>query len=99
MLKFIIIDDEPLAHEIIEEFCSMIPHIHLGHFSLLGRQYLTLDFMFIKTHGQGIHLNEIKNSNLELNILVVQRYAFNCFHDTLHAKSNKFTRIITTFFN
>ena len=27
MLKYIIIDDEPLAHEIIEEFCSMLPHV------------------------------------------------------------------------
>ena len=29
MLKYIIIDDEPLAHEIIEEFCSMLPHVQL----------------------------------------------------------------------
>ena len=29
MLKYIIIDDEPLAHEIIEEFCSMLPHLQI----------------------------------------------------------------------
>ena len=29
MLKYIIVDDEPLAHEVIEEFCGMIPHLKL----------------------------------------------------------------------
>ena len=53
MLKFIIIDDEPLAHEIIEEFCSMIPHIKLEHHcynAMEAMQYLnenTVDFMFL----------------------------------------------------
>lgn len=53
MLKFIIVDDEPLAHEIIEEFCSMIPHIQLVHHcynAMEAMQYLnnnTIDFMFL----------------------------------------------------
>jgi DNA-binding LytR/AlgR family response regulator len=53
MLKFIIIDDEPLAHEIIEEFCNMIPHIKLEHHcynAMEAMQYLnenTVDFMFL----------------------------------------------------
>ncbi|UAM98884.1 LytTR family DNA-binding domain-containing protein [Polaribacter litorisediminis] len=53
MLNFIIIDDEPLAHEIIEEFCSMIPHIALKHHcynAMEAMEYLnknTVDFMFL----------------------------------------------------
>lgn len=53
MLKFIIVDDEPLAHEIIDEFCSMIPHIQLVHHcynAMEAMQYLnnnSVDFMFL----------------------------------------------------
>jgi len=53
MLNFIIVDDEPLAHEIIEEFCSMIPHITLKHHcysAMEAMEYLnknTVDFMFL----------------------------------------------------
>ena len=53
MLKFIIVDDEPLAHEIIKEFCSMIPHIELKHHcynAMEAMQYLnnnSVDFMFL----------------------------------------------------
>ena len=53
MLKYIIIDDEPLAHEIIEEFCSMLPHIQLEKNccnAMEAMQYLnenTIDFMFL----------------------------------------------------
>ena len=53
MLKYIIIDDEPLAHEIIEEFCSMLPHVQLDkncYNALEAMQYLnenTVDFMFL----------------------------------------------------
>ncbi len=53
MLKYIIIDDEPLAHEIIEEFCSMLPHIQLEkncYNAMEAMQYLnenTIDFMFL----------------------------------------------------
>jgi len=53
MLNFIIVDDEPLAHEIIEEFCSMIPHIALKHHcynAMEAMEYLnknTVDFMFL----------------------------------------------------
>lgn len=53
MLKFIIIDDEPLAHEVIEEFCGMIPHIqHIGNCydALEALKFLNenkVDFMFL----------------------------------------------------
>jgi DNA-binding LytR/AlgR family response regulator len=53
MLKYIIIDDEPLAHEIIEEFCSMLPHVRLEkncYNAMEAMQYLnenTVDFMFL----------------------------------------------------
>ncbi len=29
MITYIIVDDEPLAHELIEEFCGMLPHLQL----------------------------------------------------------------------
>lgn len=53
MLNFIIVDDEPLAHEIIEEFCSMIPHVELKHHcynAMEAMEYLNknaVDFMFL----------------------------------------------------
>jgi DNA-binding LytR/AlgR family response regulator len=53
MLDYIIIDDEPLAHEIIEEFCGMLPHIQLKkncYNAMEAMQYLndnTVDFMFL----------------------------------------------------
>ncbi len=53
MLKYIIIDDEPLAHEIIEEFCSMLPHLQLEkncYNAMEAMQYLNenrVDFMFL----------------------------------------------------
>ncbi|MAO11165.1 MAG: DNA-binding response regulator [Flavobacteriaceae bacterium] len=53
MLKYIIIDDEPLAHEIIEEFCSMLPHLQLEkncYSAMEATQYLnenTVDFIFL----------------------------------------------------
>ncbi|WP_028889050.1 LytR/AlgR family response regulator transcription factor [Tenacibaculum ovolyticum] len=53
MLKYIIIDDEPLAHEIIEEFCSMLPHVQLQqncYNAMEAMQFLndnTVDFMFL----------------------------------------------------
>jgi len=53
MLKYIIIDDEPLAHEIIEEFCSMLPHLQLEkncYNAIEAMQFLnenTVDFMFL----------------------------------------------------
>lgn len=53
MLKYIIIDDEPLAHDIIKEFCSMLPHLQLEkdcYNAMEAMQYLnenTVDFMFL----------------------------------------------------
>jgi DNA-binding LytR/AlgR family response regulator len=53
MLKYIIIDDEPLAHEIIQEFCNMLPHLQLEkncYNAMEAMQYLnenTVDFMFL----------------------------------------------------
>lgn len=53
MLKFIIVDDEPLAHEVIEEYCSMLPHLHLEkncYNAIEAMQFLsenTIDFMFL----------------------------------------------------
>jgi DNA-binding LytR/AlgR family response regulator len=53
MLKYIIVDDEPLAHEIIQEFCSMLPHLQLQHncySAMEAMQYLNsqkVDFIFL----------------------------------------------------
>ncbi len=53
MMKYIIVDDEPLAHEVIEEFCSMLPHLQLEkncYNAIEAMQFLngnTVDFMFL----------------------------------------------------
>ncbi|TXK76437.1 LytTR family DNA-binding domain-containing protein [Mesonia sp. K4-1] len=53
MLKYIIIDDEPLAHDIIQELCSMLPHLQLVkncYSAMEAMQYLNenqIDFMFL----------------------------------------------------
>lgn len=53
MNTFIIIDDEPLAHEIIEEYCSMLPHVALKsncYNAMEAMQFLSknnVDFMFL----------------------------------------------------
>ncbi len=53
MIKYLIVDDEPLAHELIEEFCSMLPHMELqAHCfnAMEALQYLNqnkVDLMFL----------------------------------------------------
>jgi len=53
MIKYIIVDDEPLAHELIEGFCEMLPHLQLEkhcYNALEAMQFLnsnTVDFMFL----------------------------------------------------
>ncbi len=53
MLSYMIVDDEPLAHEIIEEFCSMMPQVELKkncYNAMEAMQYLnghSVDFMFL----------------------------------------------------
>ena len=53
MLKYIIIDDEPLAHDIIKEFCSMLPHLQLEKDCYNAMEAMenlnknTVDFMFL----------------------------------------------------
>ena len=53
MIRYIIVDDEPLAHELIEEFCSMLPHLELKqncYNALEAMQFLntaSVDLMFL----------------------------------------------------
>ncbi len=53
MITYIIIDDEPLAHELIEEFCGMLPHWQLKkncYNALEAMQFLSqqsVDLMFL----------------------------------------------------
>lgn len=53
MIKFIIVDDEPLAHDVIESFCELLPHLRLEkhcYNAMEAMQYLnnhTVDFMFL----------------------------------------------------
>lgn len=53
MLSYMIVDDEPLAHEIIEEFCSMMPQVQLKkncYNAMEAMHYLnahSVDFMFL----------------------------------------------------
>lgn len=53
MIKYIIVDDEPLAHELIEEFCNILPHLKLEkncYNAIEAMQFLnsqTVDIMFL----------------------------------------------------
>lgn len=53
MMKYIIVDDEPLAHDVIESFCELLPHLSLEkhcYNAMEAMQYLnnnTVDFMFL----------------------------------------------------
>ena len=53
MIKYIIVDDEPLAHELIEEFCNHLPHLQLQkncYNALEAMQFLNqqeVDIMFL----------------------------------------------------
>ncbi|WP_299768270.1 LytTR family DNA-binding domain-containing protein [uncultured Dokdonia sp.] len=53
MITYIIVDDEPLAHELIEEFCGMLPHLERKKNcdnALEAMQFLstnTVDLMFL----------------------------------------------------
>lgn len=53
MINYIIVDDEPLAHELIAEFCSMLPHMQLQkncYNAMEAMQYLNtakVDLMFL----------------------------------------------------
>jgi DNA-binding LytR/AlgR family response regulator len=53
MIRYLIVDDEPLAHELIEEFCNMLPHLKLEkncYNALEAMQFLntaTVDIMFL----------------------------------------------------
>jgi len=56
MNTFIIIDDEPLAHEIIEEYCDMLPYLQLKkncYNAMEAMDFLNknkVDFMFLDIH-------------------------------------------------
>lgn len=53
MINYIIVDDEPLAHELIEEFCELLPHLKLKkkcYNALEAMQFLnqqSVDLMFL----------------------------------------------------
>lgn len=53
MIKYIIVDDEPLAHDVIESFCELLPHLSLEkhcYNAMEAMQFLnnnTIDFMFL----------------------------------------------------
>ena len=53
MITYIIVDDEPLAHELIAEFCDALPHLHLKkncYDAFEALQFLnqhTVDIMFL----------------------------------------------------
>jgi len=53
MISYIIIDDEPLAHELIKEFCNILPHMELKkqcYNAMEAMQFLnkeSIDLMFL----------------------------------------------------
>lgn len=55
-MNYIIVDDEPLAHELIQEFCGMLPHLELKqncYNALEAMEFLNhhnVDIMFLDLH-------------------------------------------------
>ena len=53
MITYIIVDDEPLAHQVITEFCGMLPHLKLKHHCYNAMEAIaffnqqTVDIMFL----------------------------------------------------
>lgn len=53
MISYLIVDDEPLAHELIQEFCGMLPHLDLKkncYSAMEAMEFLnshTVDIMFL----------------------------------------------------
>ncbi|MEM9259670.1 MAG: response regulator transcription factor [Bacteroidota bacterium] len=53
MISYLIVDDEPLAHDLLKEYCGMLPHLELKHQcynALEAIQYLSqhsVDLMFL----------------------------------------------------
>ncbi|NMM49921.1 LytR/AlgR family response regulator transcription factor [Marinigracilibium pacificum] len=52
MIKYLIIDDEPLAHDLIEEFCGMLPHL-----KIVGHCYSAMEA--IQLLNSGVHVDII----------------------------------------
>ncbi|MFT5167798.1 MAG: DNA-binding LytR/AlgR family response regulator [Saprospiraceae bacterium] len=61
MIKYIIVDDEPLAHELIEEFCNHLPHLQLQE-----NCYNALEAMqFLNTHQTDIMFLDLNMPKLK----------------------------------
>ncbi len=61
MIKYLIVDDEPLAHELIEEFCSMLPHLELQK-----NCYNAMEAMqFLNSHSADIMFLDINMPKLK----------------------------------
>jgi DNA-binding LytR/AlgR family response regulator len=60
VIRYIIVDDEPLAHDLIEQFCKLLPHLQLQkncYSALDALQYLssnTTDIMFLDLNMPGL---------------------------------------------
>ena len=72
MIRYLIVDDEPLAHELIEEFCGMLPHLELAkncYNALEAMQFLnsdSVDIMFLDLNMPKLKgVNIMGNPSLE----------------------------------
>jgi DNA-binding LytR/AlgR family response regulator len=65
MIKYIIVDDEPLAHELIEGFCAILPHLELQK-----NCYNAIEAM------QFLNENEVDIMFLDLNMPKIKGFDF-----------------------
>lgn len=81
MNTYIIIDDEPLAHEIIEEYCEMLPQLQLVkncYNAVEAIHFLnenTIDFMFLDIHMPKLKgLDFLRALNTPPKVIVTTAY-------------------------
>ncbi|MEI6821386.1 MAG: response regulator transcription factor [Bacteroidota bacterium] len=88
-IRFLIVDDEPLAHELLENLLQSIPHFEcIGHFyDAISVQYFlkrdTPDLIFLDVDMPGLNgLELLKSIDEKINVIIVtghRKYAMKSF--------------------
>jgi DNA-binding LytR/AlgR family response regulator len=80
-IRFMIIDDEPIAHRIIEEYCTSLPHLKLVNHSynaLEAIQFLatnSVDLMFLDINMPKLKgFDFLKTLTIKPNVIVTTAY-------------------------
>lgn len=80
-IRFMIVDDEPIAHRIIEEYCNALPHLRLVNHSynaLEAMQFLAtnnIDLMFLDINMPKLTgFDFLKTLNIKPQVIVTTAY-------------------------